>query len=80
MQHLEQDDPAVWRAFLEVDCCCQNTEIPGTAIGRDHDGEQENKKIKKRGDISGLARLGNSRHSEFGFLSKFCTRKSRSEK
>ena len=60
MRHLEQDDPAVWRTFLEGDLCCQKTEIPGIAIGGDHAGEQENKKMKNRGGISGLTQPDNS--------------------
>ena len=60
MQHLEQDDPAVWSAFLEGDFCSQKTEIPG----RDHAGEQKNKKIKNRGGISGRKIVG---HSTFLF-------------
>ena len=65
MRHLEQDDPAVWSAFLEGDFCCQKTDIPGTAIGRDHAGEQENKKIKNRGGISGLTWQEHSRTWHF---------------
>ena len=65
MWHLEQDDPAVWSAFLEGDFCCQKTEIPGTAIGRDHTGEQGNKKIKNRGGISGLTQQEDSRTDHF---------------
>ena len=57
MLHLKDsngmEDRKVWQAFSDGDFSCQNSDIPGTAIGRDHCGEQENKKIKNRGGIKG---------------------------
>ena len=55
MLHLKDsndiEDRKVWQAFSDGDFSCQKSEIPGTAIGRDHCGDQENKKIKNRGGI-----------------------------
>ena len=53
--------PDVWAVFMRVDFSYQKFNIPGTAIGRDHAGEQENKIIKNRGDITGILRNKNSR-------------------
>ena len=39
--------------------------VPGTAIGRDHAGEQEVKKLKTRGGIKGITRNDNSRMRHF---------------
>ena len=38
----DPEDKKVWDAFMAGDFSCQKTDIPGTAIGRDHAGEQEN--------------------------------------
>ena len=69
MYHLREsdnvEDQKVWKAFENADFSCQKTNIPGTAIGRDHCGEQENKKIKNRGGITGLAMNENSRTRYF---------------
>ena len=67
MYHLrdseDMEDQKVWQAFS--DFSCQKSEIPGTAIGRDHCGEQENKKIKNRGGIKGITMNQNSRTRHF---------------
>ena len=51
MHHLkesdDEEDQKVWQAFKNGDFSCQNSTIHGTAIGRDHYGEQENKEIKE---------------------------------
>ena len=48
MYHLREsdnvEDQKVWKAFENGDFSCQKTNIPGTAIGRDH---CENKRIKR---------------------------------
>ena len=59
------EDQKVWKAFENGDFSCQKTNIPGTAIGRDHCGEQENKKIKNRGGITGITMNENSRTRYF---------------
>ena len=55
MRHLQNssdpEDKMVWDAFIAGDFSCQKSDTPGTAIGRDHAGEQENCKIKNRGGI-----------------------------
>ena len=65
MHHLkesdDEEDQKVWQAFKNGDFSCQKSTIPGTAIGRDHCGEQENKKIKNRGGIKGIIMNENSR-------------------
>ena len=53
IRHLQSssdpEDKKVSDAFMAGDFSCQKTDIPGTAIGRDHAGEQENCKIKNGG-------------------------------
>ena len=65
MYHLREsdnvDNQKVWKAFENGDFSWQKTNIPGTAIGRDHCGKQENKKIKNRGGITGITMNENSR-------------------
>ena len=46
---------------MRRDFSCQKSDIPGTAIGRDHAGERENKIIKSRVGITGITRNENSR-------------------
>ena len=64
MHHLKEsedvEDRKVWQAFKNGDFNCQKSNISGTAIGRDHCREQENKKIKKRGGIKGITMNENS--------------------
>ena len=55
-------DKNVSDAFMAGDFSCQKTDIPGTAIDRDHAGEQENCKIKNHGGIKGIATNENSRN------------------
>ena len=50
------EDQKVWQAFSNGDFSCQKSAIPGTAIGRDHCGEQKNRKIKNRGGINSRTR------------------------
>ena len=59
------EDRKVWQAFSNGDFSCQKSAIPGTAIGRDHCGEQENRKIKNRGGIKGITMNPNSRTRHF---------------
>ena len=46
---------------MRGDFRCQKSNIPGIAVGRDHAQEQENKKIKKGGGITGITQNENSR-------------------
>ena len=50
---------------MEGNFSCQKTGIPGTAIGRDHAGEQVNKILKTRGGLTGITRNENSRTRHF---------------
>ena len=50
-----------WNKIMRGDFRCQKSNIPGIAIGQDHAEEQENKKIKKRGGITGITQNENSR-------------------
>ena len=59
------EDRKVWQAFSNGDFSCQKFDIPGTAIGRYHCGEQENRKIKNRGGILGIIMNPNSRTRHF---------------
>ena len=44
---------------------CQKSNVPGMAIGQDHAGEQEDKMIKNRGDITGITQNKDSRTRHF---------------
>ena len=59
------EDRKVWQAFSNGDFSYQKSVIPGTAIRRDHCGEQENRKIKNRGGIKGITMNPNSRTRHF---------------
>ena len=54
MHHLKEsknvEDQKVWKAFENGDFSCQKTNTPGTAIGIDHCGEQENKRLRIEGE------------------------------
>ena len=60
MRHLRENDEITWNALMK-DFSCQKSNIPGTAIGRDHCGEQENKRLKTRGGLTGITRNENNR-------------------
>ena len=65
MRHLQDNDKETWNYFKEGNFCCQKNEIPFTAIGRDHCGEQENKVLKGRGGVSGQSSNSNSTNRYF---------------
>ena len=69
MYHLRKsdnvEDQKVWKAFENGNFSYQKTNTSGTAIGRDHCGEQENKKIKNRGGITGITKNEISRTRYF---------------
>ena len=65
MRHLQSNDEDTWNYFMEGNFCCQNNEIPFTAIGRDHCVEQENKVLKGRGGVSGQSSNSNSTNRYF---------------
>ena len=65
MRSLETSSPEVWRAFMDGDFSIQKSDIPATAIGRDHAGEQQNKVIKNRGGVTGITCNENSRTRHF---------------
>ena len=46
MVQLEKDEPDIWKSFMEGNFSCQKYDIQGTAIGRDHAGEQVNNVLK----------------------------------
>ena len=60
MHHLESNDKETWNFFKDRNFCCQNNDIPFTALGRDHCGEQENKVLKGRGGVAGQSSNSNS--------------------
>ena len=64
MYFLKDNDTISWNA-LKHDFSCQKTSIPGTAIGRDHCGEQENRRLKTRGGIRGITKNDNRRTTQF---------------
>ena len=61
MRYLQTSDPEIWMHFSAGEFSVQKTQIPFTAIGRDHAGEQVNRELKTRGDITGITRNDNSR-------------------
>ena len=61
MWNLENDHPEVWKMFCEGQFSVQQSEIPFTARGRDHAGEQVNKVLKTRGGLKGITTNENSR-------------------
>ena len=65
MRYLKQNDPVTWKYFMEGNFYCQKSNIPFTAIGRDHCGEQENKVLKGRGGVSGQSSNTNSTNRYF---------------
>ena len=69
MKHLrtssDPEDRKIWNAFMAGDFSCQKSDIPGTSIGRDHAGEQENRTIKNRGGITGITTNENARTRHF---------------
>ena len=65
MRYLQTSDPEIWMHFYAGEFSVQKTQIPFTAIGRDHVGEQVNRELKTCGDITGITRNDNSRTREF---------------
>ena len=45
---------------MQGDFCSQKLDIPGTAYGREHAGEQEIKKLKVKGGLTGITASENS--------------------
>ena len=56
---------ATWKYFEDGSFCCIKNKIPITAIGRDHCGEQENKVLKGRGEVSGQSSNSDSSNQYF---------------
>ena len=65
MKQLQYDHPEIWKHFYDGYFSIQKSMVPGTAIGRDHAGEQEVKKLKTRECIKGITRNDNSRMRHF---------------
>ena len=65
MRHLQTNDKETWNYFMDGNFCCQKNDIPFTAIGRDHCGEQENKVLKGRGGVAGQSSNSNSTNRYF---------------
>ena len=61
MYDLQHQTPDVWAALMRKEFSYQDYDIPGTATGGSHVGEQENKKIKSHGGITGITRNENNR-------------------
>ena len=61
MKKLEYNLPKIWDFFMNGNFSVQKNTIPFTAIGRDHAGEQENKKMKIAGGLKGISRSENAR-------------------
>ena len=65
MKKLKDTDPVIWNYFEEGNFSVQNTDILGSALGIDHAGEQENKKLKIQGGLIGITRQQISRDRYF---------------
>ena len=65
MIKLETDEPDVWETFMQGNFSCQKNKIPGTALGRDHAGEQVNKILKICGGITAKTSKENSCNRHF---------------
>ena len=64
MRNLEHNDPDNMTYFMEGNFYVQ-TKVPLTAIGVDHAGEQQNKKLKIQGGLIGITTKENSRNRYF---------------
>jgi hypothetical protein len=65
MKKHKDTDPLIWNYFEEGNFSVQKTDILGSALGIDHAGEQENKKLKIQGGLIGITRQQNSRDRYF---------------
>ena len=65
MKKLKDTDPVIWNYFEEGNFSVQKTDILGSALGIDHAGEQENKKLKIQGGLIGITRQQISRDRYF---------------
>ena len=54
MTKLQTEVPEVWDSFIQGNFCCKKGELPGTALSKDHAGEQMNKVLKTRWGIAGI--------------------------
>ena len=61
MVNIETSDPSLWEMFNSGHFCIQKSRIPFTALGRDHAGEQMNKRLKIEGGIKGITHNENAR-------------------
>ena len=61
MKNLEHNNPEIWEYFMNGNFSIRKNVIPLTTIGRDLDGEQENKKMKITGDLKGISKSENAK-------------------
>ena len=61
MYDLQYQTPDIWAVLMRKEFSCQKYDIPGTATGGSHVGEQENKIIKSQGGITGITGNENNR-------------------
>lgn len=62
---LKSLDPQTWNDLEEGGFTVKKSQIPFTAIGPDHAGEQENKVLKVQGGLRGIANNENARNRFF---------------
>lgn len=62
---LQESDPPVWQALADGEFSVAKNDLPFTAIGVDHAGEQENKVLKVHGGLRGIANNENARNRFF---------------
>ena len=65
MRNLEYNDHDIWEDFMAGGLSIQTTKVPHTAIGVDHAGEQQNKKLEIQDGLIGITTKENSRSRYF---------------
>ncbi len=73
---MQESDPPVWQALAVGEFSVAKNDLPFTAIGVDHAGEQENKVLKVHGGLRGIANNENARNRFFGgapMINRLCS-------
>ena len=60
MQNTQTNHPDIWQEFLNSNYCVTKSSIPFTSIAPDHALEQENRRVKVDGGITGITQNENA--------------------
>ena len=60
MQNTEKNHPDIWAEFLKDNFCVTKNEVPFTSIAPDHALEQENRRLKVHGGVTGITQNENA--------------------